>query len=1093
MILTTIANRPRPIAALGLALLFCATSPAADTAAHFQQQAQQIFDATGVRGGLVVHLGCGHGKLTAALGTDDRYLVHGLDTDAGNVKAAREHIRSLGLYGKVSVEHWSAKTLPYNDNQVNLLVIEAGVRIPDKEITRVLCPEGVACAGELDKWTTRVKPRPDDIDEWTHFLHGPDNNAVARDRQVTTPRHLQWQAEPKRTRDHDALASFSAMTSSAGRIFYILDEGLTSLVHHPARWQLIARDAFNGKLLWKRAIDSWVTHLRYFRSGPSQLPRRLVSVGDRVYATLGIDAPVTALDAATGNTLLTFRGSENAEEFICHDGILLAVIGDLRLANRYAPKADNYWDFYVEEEPEVGKSVIAFDAKTGKRLWHKKGKNLARLVPLSLTAGGDRAFYLDNQVLHCVDLDSGEPVWTAPFPTEGQFLLNYAPTVLHHKDTVVCLSVKKLAVFSARDGRQLWENKGYAGFASPGDLFVVDDLVWTFPGIQAIKTKPQDVPGAGKDFLGFDLYTGEVKRTFQKGNVWPGGHHHRCYRNKATERFIICGRRGLEFVDLEGDDNTINWWVRGCCQYGIMPCNGLIYSPPHPCQCFNLIKFDGFHALCGRNSLDGIAIDDTDRLQKGPAMGTLDPSRTERTATPPAPAVAADQTLWAAPVRIERLDEWPTYRHDVSRSAYTPCRVPANLQTVWKSRIGEKPSGLVVARNRLLVSSVDRQILHCLDAGTGERLWEFVAGGRIDSPPTIARGMAVFGSRDGHVVTLRLSDGQLVWRFRGAPVDRRIVVRDRLESVWPIHGSVLVQDDVVYFAAGHTSYLDGGIRLYGLDLRTGEVKYTATVATEGTSTSGAMPDVLVSDGELINMRQVQFDARLSRVETPRLRTLVTPTGLLEDCWAHRLNWALAPGAVGGNALSTRRGGAAMPPFGKLLALSDTVACGVQTPYTWLKHDSSRFPPTHTGHLHQKYARYTRENFPIGTRIYARGNEPAGQPQPADPKDKKNRKSKSAFFATDTHKWTLEIPWQIRAMVMADTHLFVAGWRDSVKVFGDNSGADAETVLQCLSVTDGQKLSECSLDARPVFDGMAVAYGRLYLTLQDGSVRCLGVK
>lgn len=41
--------------------------------------ARDILDATGVKGGLIVHLGCGDGKLTAALRVNDRYLVHGLD------------------------------------------------------------------------------------------------------------------------------------------------------------------------------------------------------------------------------------------------------------------------------------------------------------------------------------------------------------------------------------------------------------------------------------------------------------------------------------------------------------------------------------------------------------------------------------------------------------------------------------------------------------------------------------------------------------------------------------------------------------------------------------------------------------------------------------------------------------------------------------------------------------------------------------------------------------------------------------------------------------------------------------------------------
>ena len=54
-------------------------------------QAQQILAATGVQGGLVVHLGCGDGRLTAALHANDSYLVHGLDADPANVDQARRN------------------------------------------------------------------------------------------------------------------------------------------------------------------------------------------------------------------------------------------------------------------------------------------------------------------------------------------------------------------------------------------------------------------------------------------------------------------------------------------------------------------------------------------------------------------------------------------------------------------------------------------------------------------------------------------------------------------------------------------------------------------------------------------------------------------------------------------------------------------------------------------------------------------------------------------------------------------------------------------------------------------------------------------
>ncbi|MBM4085717.1 MAG: class I SAM-dependent methyltransferase, partial [Planctomycetes bacterium] len=102
-----------------------------------EREARAILEAAGVTGGLVVHLGCGDGKLTAALRASDRFLVHGLDTDAAKVEKAREHIRSRGLYGPVSVEAWNGERLPYADNLVNLLVCEyARGRVSESEVMR---------------------------------------------------------------------------------------------------------------------------------------------------------------------------------------------------------------------------------------------------------------------------------------------------------------------------------------------------------------------------------------------------------------------------------------------------------------------------------------------------------------------------------------------------------------------------------------------------------------------------------------------------------------------------------------------------------------------------------------------------------------------------------------------------------------------------------------------------------------------------------------------------------------------------------------------------------------------------------------------
>jgi len=122
--------------------------------------AEQILAQTGVQGGLIVHLGCGDGAMTAALGAGDGFLVHGLDVDPRNVAAAREHVKSLGLYGKVSVDTLRGERLPYVDNLVNLVVSEDLSGVFLREVMRVLRPGGVAHIKGGGAWETTVKPWP---------------------------------------------------------------------------------------------------------------------------------------------------------------------------------------------------------------------------------------------------------------------------------------------------------------------------------------------------------------------------------------------------------------------------------------------------------------------------------------------------------------------------------------------------------------------------------------------------------------------------------------------------------------------------------------------------------------------------------------------------------------------------------------------------------------------------------------------------------------------------------------------------------------------------------------------------------------------
>ncbi|MCP4644928.1 MAG: class I SAM-dependent methyltransferase, partial [bacterium] len=241
---------------MGMGMFVCllAACWASGNVAADEATARTILSDTGVQGGLVVHVGCGDGKLTAALHQGDSFLVHGLDRDAANVATAREHIQSKGLCGPVTVASFDGGRLPYRNNMVRLLVAEDLGDVLMSEVTRVLCPGGVAHIGTGEAAKLTHKPVPAELDEWTHALHGPDNNAVAHDFVVGPPEHLQWIGGPRWARSHDHLSSASAVVSSGGRVFAIVDEGATAAVALPAQWRLVAWDAFSGVVLWKQDI-----------------------------------------------------------------------------------------------------------------------------------------------------------------------------------------------------------------------------------------------------------------------------------------------------------------------------------------------------------------------------------------------------------------------------------------------------------------------------------------------------------------------------------------------------------------------------------------------------------------------------------------------------------------------------------------------------------------------------------------------------------------------------------------------------------------------------------------------------------------------
>ncbi|MHC5054170.1 MAG: class I SAM-dependent methyltransferase [Planctomycetota bacterium] len=1025
--------------------------------------------SSGVKGGLVVHLGCGDGRDTARLRLDDRYLVQGLDTSEANVREARRRILETGLYGKVSVRRFDGRGLPYVDNLVNVIVSDR-TNVPRQEIMRVLAPLGVAVIGGRKT----VKPWPEDIDEWTHYLHGADNNAVAADRVAAQPRSLQWVSHPRWGRSHEELASMSAAVTSKGRVFYIVDEAPLASIRFLGQWKLVARDAFNGTLLWKRDVPQWNDHLRHFRSGPVHLQRRLVSVGDRVYATLGLAAPVVALDAATGETLTTFRGSEHTEEILVEDGKVFVVVGTSE-----AKRKGGGLHGRGEPKPTSFRYIAAYQADTGRQLWKHVAPNGEFILPLTLTAKGGSVFYQSTFGVVRLDARSGEALWRTERLTPAKRMGFTAPTVVATDEVLLVADrdasekdaargglewgvhgwneggfARKgkctLRAYSVKTGKEIWSVGASEQYNAPVDVFVTGDTVWV-----------------GVDFKEYDLKTGKLKRPLK----WKGARvampHHRCYRNKATERFILTGRSGIEVVDYEKGWIGNNSWIRGTCQYGIMPANGLVYAPPDACGCYLKVKVQGFFAAAPRRGKDGrMPFSGKPQLEKGPAY--TDAGGTDADA-----------------------ESWPMYRHDATRSGAASTSLPGALRRKWSAKLGGRLTQATVSGGRAYVAVTDAHTLHALDVDGGREVWRYTAGGRIDSAPAVHRGRVIFGSADGHVYCLRASDGELAWRFRAAPNERQAGVYDQLESVWPVHGAVLIQDGSVYAAAGRTSYLDGGILLYRIDPMTGKELARSVVhhidpdsekqtgaESGGFDMVGVGVDVLSGDGESIYMKHFRFDADCKQMKEVKPH-LFAITGLLGEEWFVRSYW------VHGTATKAGWGGwawaASQAPAGRILSLTDDRVYG---------YGRVRVQSGAVGHRADAYHLFCRE----------RKAPPAPAPAPKV-KGKKRRSGGGSQLSAPV--WSDGKSIVARAMVLADDRLAIAGppdlGRKNPKLLAFENEPEALSgfsgekgvFLRIVSAADGKKLWEQRLSAMPVLDGLSAAEGRLFISLRDGTVECWG--
>ncbi len=304
----------------------------------------------------------------------------------------------------------------------------------------------------------------------------------------------------------------------------------------------------------------------------------------------------------------------------------------------------------------------------------------------------------------------------------------------------------------------------------------------------------------------------------------------------------------------------------------------------------------------------------------------------------------------------------------------------------------------------------------------------------------------------------------------------------------------MVQNDTVYVTAGRSSYMDGGIVLYRVNPATGEqlsrtMLYhldpdTGEQLTQesGFNMDGTTSDVLTGDGESVYLKYFAF-GRDGKPAPEANNHLFSITGLLVEKWFVRSYWIVGKGKPGAGWGSWARAATSFPA-GRILCFNDDRVYG----YGRVEVASAA-----VGHKLDAYHLFgaTRENSPT--------------PQPAPQRkrgEKKPRKPQAPRKAPTL--WTNTDSLIVRALAMGGERIALAGPVDLGKksegaalAFENEPDARAAfegkkgIFLRIANATDGKTVSQISLPAMPAFDGMSTAGGKLYISLQDGTVTCFG--
>jgi hypothetical protein len=204
---------------------------------------------------------------------------------------------------------------------------------------------------------------------------------------------------------------------------------------------------------------------------------------------------------------------------------------------------------------------------------------------------------------------------------------------------------------------------------------------------------------------------------------------------------------------------------------------------------------------------------------------------------------------------------------------------------------------------------------------------------------------------------------------------------------------------------------------------------------------GARADILSADASCVYLRDMVFDHRGGAVPEGDSH-LFALTGFLDDSWTHRSYWIFGTQCSVATGCSSR---ARDLVYGRLIVFDDATVYGYGRKGV---HWSNQF-----------------QDGPYRLFAVKRGQS--------------------------EELWSRSLPITVRAMVLAGDVIFAAGPPAGAGERPEGPDKSQPATLMAISASDGSELAQYRLDCWPIFDGVAATAGRLYVSLENGRLVCMG--